>query len=49
MKIGAKVIHSLHPVPTDLDTWVGSTRKRIRFKWLQVFSTEFRETITTSF
>lgn len=49
MKIASKVIHKLHHRSSVLDTWIRVTEKRIGFKGLRGFSTEIRETITTSF
>jgi hypothetical protein len=49
MKIASKVIHKLHQCSSVLDTRLRVTEKRIGFKGLRSFSTEIRETITTSF
>jgi hypothetical protein len=49
MKIACKIIHRLHHCSSVLDTRVGVTEKQIGFKGLRGFSTDIRETITTSF
>jgi hypothetical protein len=49
MKIDAKLTHRMHPCSTVLDTWVEVSEKLIKFNGLRGFSTETRETITTSF
>jgi hypothetical protein len=49
MKIAVKVIHKMHRNSSTLDTRFGVIEKQIRFNWLRSFSTEIRETITTSF
>jgi hypothetical protein len=49
IKIDPKVIHNMRPHSNGLDTCLCVAGKSLGFKGLRNFSTENRETITTSF
>ena len=48
-KKDGKVIHKLHAPSTAFNTDLARCNKVLFFMWLGTFSTEYSETITTSF